>query len=191
MTTTNEAKERAKQAAAAAWTAQPVRQADGTMLELCWHGRIARAYKLLVSAADGEQKQKLQAGIDKLAAMADAANNAAEQAISDYCALALANGEQPEDLYPLACTCAGCKEAGAAHRIGSSVGNLRSVVWDFMGDDGDGAPELVTLFRKYREDEKVRDLFWRRVLGVVDAMQDYMDACAQNGQRPNWRELWS
>lgn len=194
MTTIDQAKTNAQTLIAQAWTPQPVRQPDGTLLMLCYNGRLHRAYRMLGEAnANGDTARvtALQGAIEKLAAMMHDARGQAEDAISQYASLTIAAGGQPDDLYPDDCTCAGCKDSGRFHRIGAAMGNCRTAIWQLMGDDGEGAPELVTLFRAYTKDEKAKDIFWRRVLRIVDAMQEYMDACQQNNEQPDWKRMWA
>lgn len=183
------AKTTAKQLVQVAYGAQPVRQPDGTTLALCYTGRLHRAYRMLAdatAAGDAVKAATLQGGIDRLAALADEAMRKADEAVIAYSALATAAGNEPDDLSLPDCMCAGCKEAGKVHRIGSAMGRVRQVVWDFMGDDGDGAPEVVTLVSK-GDASAVQ----RRLQSVVAAMQDYIEACKQHDVAPNWRELWA
>ena len=181
------AKAKAQQLAALAWAAQPV-NVGGTMVPLCWPGRMHRAIKMLSEAnqaGDTAKADQLNKAIDALNAKSHEAWNAAEQAISDYCALTVAAGGTPEDLYPPQCTCDGCKESGKWHRIASSEANLRAALWALLADDGDGDPALIQLVRK-ANDVKVRDQLWRHLVRIADAMQDYQDAHRQHGEPVKW-----
>lgn len=187
--TIDEAKVKAMQLNRAAYGVQPVRQADGTVLELCLPGRLHRAYRMAsdaVAAGDTAKVATLQAGIDTLAAIAREAWRAADAAVIDYSAMAVAAGREPESLELPDCQCAGCREAGRLHRVGSAMGKVREIIWEFMGDDGEGAPALLLLARK-GDDGALRS----RLSGIVTAMQEYMDVCRQYDVRPNWRELWA
>lgn len=186
-TKAEQAKAKATHLAALAWAAQPV-NVGGTMVPLCWTGRMHRAIKMLAearAAGDMAKAQQLDKAINALNAAAHEAQNAAEQAISDYCAITVAAGGQPEDLYPPQCTCDGCKESGKWHRIASSEANLRAALWALLADDGDGDPQIIQLVRK-ANDVKVRDQLWRHLARIADAMQDYQDAHRQHGEPVKW-----
>lgn len=188
----SDAKAKARELAALAWLPQPVKQRDGSTLDLCWRGRIHRAIKMLADArntGDKNLEAQVRAALEKLNSDANAAEAAAEKAITDYSALcALANVEI-ENLYPNECMCDGCMESGSLHKLATAEGNLRRAIWMFLGPARVGEmPEIVELVRK-ASDEKVRDRMWRHLKNIADAMQVYDDICRQTGTDPRWAEV--
>lgn len=189
----NEFKQVALPLVSQAYLAQPVKQPDGSFLDLCLMGRITRAYRLLAEAkATGatERATALQAAIDKLNQVAETAMAAANKAVSDYCAACIVEGKEPEDLYPPACRCVGCQETGKLHCVGAAVGAMRAAVWALLGDDGDGEPPLLPLVRK-AADEQARGALWTHLVKIANSMQEYANVCRDLGAAPNWKqELW-
>lgn len=192
-----DAKRKARQLAVAAWTPQPVKQADGSYLDLCWRGRLHRAIKMYadtVNAGNDALAKKINAGIDKLNEAANAAGNAAEKAISEYSALVAANGGTPDDLYPPECQCAGCRESGRFHRMGSAEANARRAVWAFLGPESVGeAPAIIGLFERSRRDDDVgkgaRDGVWRHLYAIATALEEYRQAAADCGETPDYGKV--
>lgn len=156
----HELKHQAQRLVSQAYAAQPVKQPDGSFLELCLMGRIARAYRLLAearTAGETERAATLQTAIDKLTQVAESAMAAANKAVSDYCAACVVEGSAPEDLYPPACRCVACQETNKVHSVSAAVGVMRAAVWALLGDDGDGEPPLLPLVRK-AADAQARDV---------------------------------
>lgn len=189
----HELKHQAQRLVSQAYAAQPVKQPDGSFLELCLMGRIARAYRLLAEAqAAGatERAAALQTAIDKLTQLADSAMAAANKAVSDYCAACIVEGSTPENLDPPACRCVACQETDKVHSVGAASGAMRAAVWALLGDDGDGEPPLLPLVRK-AADAQARDHLWTHLVKIANSMQAYANICRDLGAVPNWKqELW-
>lgn len=194
----DQAKAAAVAACLAAYAPQPVKQLDGTTLQLCWNGRIARAYdKLAIAriARDTKAIEALQNGVNALTAKYAEAQKAAEDAAAQWAALAAAGGVtvQPTDVYPPTCTCEGCK---AARQYQDKV-QWRAVyvncLYDFIAPTSADTPPVIELMRRLRNDKndkEAQDRFWAHMRRISDAGEAYARACADADVRPNWRALW-
>jgi hypothetical protein len=193
-----QAKAKAVAACAAAYSAQPVPQPDGTTFALCWSGRIARGYdKLAIAriAKDGATVKALESGIQALQAKATAAQKAAEDAASAWAALAAATGVtvQPTDVYPPTCTCEGCQ----AQKNYQDKVQWRAVyvtcLYDFIAPTSADTPPIIDLLRRLRNnkgDKDASDRLWAHLRRISDAGEAYARACSDAAVRPNWRALW-
>lgn len=193
-----QAKATAVAACLAAYSAQPVKQPDGTTLQLCWSGRIARAYdKLAIARIAREAKaiETLQNGINQLTARYNAAIKEAEDAAAQWAALAAAAGVtvQPTDVYPPTCTCEGCRAAQQYQDKVQWRATYVSTLYDFIAPTSADTPPVIELMRQLRNnknDKEAQDRFWTHMRRISDAGEAYAKACAEAGVRPNWRALW-
>ena len=194
----DQARAAAVAALAAAYTAQPVPQPDGTTLMLCWNGRIARAYdKLAIAriARDAATVKTLEGGIDALRSRYTAAAKAAEDAAAHWAALAAAAGQtvDPMSVYPPTCTCDGCKAAQQYQDKVQWRATYVSTLYDFLCPTSADTPPAIELLRRLRsnkDDKEAQDRFWVHMRRISDAGEAYAKACAEAGVRPNWRALW-
>jgi len=193
-----QAKATAVAACLAAYSAQPVKQPDGTTLQLCWSGRIARAYdKLAIARIAREAKaiETLQNGINQLQARYNAAIKEAEDAAAQWAALASAAGVtvQPTDVYPPTCTCEGCRAAQQYQDKVQWRATYVSTLYDLIAPTSADTPPVIELMRQLRankNDKEAQDRFWVHMRRISDAGEAYAKACAEAGVRPNWRALW-
>lgn len=193
-TTIEEAEEQAKRLMALAYAPHSVAQADGSTLSLCYAGRIHRAYQMrqvAIEAGDTGKAQTYAAAIEKLIDMAQHAYKIAEDADVLYQGMCAVKGVEAHNTTPPDCECVGCLEKNKGWRMSHAMEGVRKAAWTFLGDDGEGQPPIINLFRKARSDEKARDMIWRHLLSITDSMQCYMDECGKVGERPNWKELFS
>jgi hypothetical protein len=193
-----QAKQRAVAACAAAYSAQPVPQPDGTTIALCWSGRIARGYdKLAIAriAKDGATVKALENGIQALQAKAQAAQKAAEDAASAWAALATAAGQkiQPTDVYPPTCTCEGCQAQANYQDKVNWRATYVTCLYDFIAPNSVDTPPVIALLRRLRNnknDKDASDQLWAHLRRISDAGEAYARACSDAAVRPNWRALW-
>ena len=194
----DQAKAAAVAACAAAYAPQPVKQPDGATLQLCWNGRIARAYdKLAIAriARDAAAVKALEGGIDVLRAKYNAAAKEAEDAAAAWAALAAANDVtvQPTDVYPPKCTCDGCRAAAQYRDKVQWRAIYVDCLYDFIAPSSTDTPPVITLLRCLRNDKgdkEASDLLWSHLRRISDAGEAYAKACKEADVRPNWRALW-
>lgn len=190
------AREKAVALVAAAWQPQPIRQADGTVRELCWAGRVARAVQLANEASAAGERGRLEqinAALVRLSAGAGAAAAAAQRAVADYAALCAAAGREVENLYPAEeCSCEGCKLRGRITDLSAAEAGVRAAAWALLGPDIDARPERpqLTALLARADDKAVRDRIWLRLKAFADACEEYAAACARWGDEPDWGNVW-
>lgn len=199
-----QAEERARQLNLLAYAPQPVPQPDGTTINLCWNGRIARAYERLAAARieaytatpkPNMKTAKVKAIEERIADLergALAAHNAAEKAASDWAALCAAGGIgcDPLSVYAPTCTCAGCAAQDAANARRNAYAALTEAVYGLLAPSSFVVPPFVELMRK-AEDAGARDALWRHWKRILDAAEQYIATCKADGVEPDWRGvLW-
>lgn len=199
-----QAEERARQLNLLAYAPQPVAQPDGTTINLCWNGRIARAYDRLADARNeaynsqprpNMKTAKVKAIEDRIVELergALAAHNAAEQASSEWAALcAAANlGCDPLTVYAPTCTCDGCKAQHAANARRNAYAALTDATYALLAPESFSLPPFVELMRR-ADDPAARDALWRLWKGMLDKAEAYIVACKADGVEPDWRGvLW-
>ena len=194
----DQAKAAAVAACLAAYAPQPVKQPDGTTLQLCWNGRIARAYdKLAIAriARDTKAIDALQNGVNALTAKYNEAIKAAEDAAAQWAALAAAGGVtvQPMDVYPPTCTCEGCQAQAQYQDKVQWRAIYVTCLYDFIAPTSADTPPVIELMRRLRDnknDKEAQDMFWVHMRRTSDAGEAYAKACKDADVRPNWRALW-
>ncbi len=179
-----EAKQKATKLAAEAWSAQEM-IIGGNMAKICWRGRMHRAIRRLAEAPTQNERSALSSAINQLNEASRKAHNDAEQAIAEYCALVVADGMQPENLYPVECNCDGCKASGKFHRIASAQAVMHNAMWSLFCDDAEGDTPFLTLMRN-AADAGQRDLLWRHLATIQHAMEDYRKAHIEHGEKVEW-----
>lgn len=170
----------------AAYGPQPVKQPDGSTLQLCWQGRIHRALMLLNAATlagDVAKVAQLQQGLATLEAAATQAQSAATRAQEAY---AQAHGEW---LAIAACTCEGCKVGATYHALGAAMGNARTQLWDLLMPQGDAMPALVQLVTTIEHKES-RVKLWEVLKNLSDNLQAFATASQALGETPKWENIW-
>lgn len=110
----NDAKEEAQRLHRLAFGAQPVKQTDGTVLELCWSARLDRAYTLRSEARRQKNEMRSLALDRAIAQLSDSAQRAgadAQRAVDDYVGLCARIGQVADtDAFAVDCGCLGCVE---------------------------------------------------------------------------------
>ena len=186
-----QAQAKARDLCAEAYAPQPVKQTDGSLLPLCWSGRIARGYdKLAIAriAADEPAIRKIETALAQLQAKADAAFDAAETAKRAWVAMATAAGQTADvdAVYPPKCTCAACTAASAwqSHQEFRRV--YTAVLYELLAPDPVTTPPLIVCLFDLK-DKATQDQFWTMLGRVRDAANAYLQACAAADVQPNWR----
>lgn len=185
-------REAAVTAAQAVYRLQPVKQADGTTLPLCWNGRMHRAFALaeqLQAAGDKGRLANVEQAIAQIGEQKSQVEAAAAAAESDYLAVCAAAGVQPEPLPEYVCSCLGCVAQRRTHALSVAQGDVRAYVWALLGAPVNERPALLTLVRN-AQDVKARDQLWAHLARIADAFEAYETACADLGEQPKWREVW-
>jgi len=178
-------------ACAAAYSAQPVRQPDGSTLLLCMAGRVSRAFERLAAAQlAGQDTTRLREGIDVLSKAAQKAMKDAASAASAWAATAAAVGETVEPLqcYPPPCTCIGCQGEQQRQQVATTRAQATEAIYALLDGYGSDAPRLLGYVDGASE-TKQRDLLWASLKRIADAMIAYRSACAAVGDQPDWRGL--
>lgn len=194
----DQAKATAVAACLAAYAPQPVKQPDGPPLQLCWSGRIARAYdKLAIAriARDTAAVKAIEGGISMLTAKYNEAQRIAEDAAAQWAALAAAGAVtvQPMDVYPPTCTCEGCQAQAQYQDKVQWRAIYVTCLYDFIAPTSADTPPIIELMRRLRDnksDKEAQDRFWSHMRRISDAGEAYARACADADVRPNWRALW-
>lgn len=173
-----DAKQAAIEAHWAAYGVRPVPQPDGSTLDLCLRGRLDRAFAMMAEADDAT-RAKLQPAIKALSAQCEAAYREATVTAASYAELALAAGQQPDELAWEQCTCEGCQIGVNQAAYFAAMADLRGAVFDLLlpRDIDDALPALASM------DEPA---IQRSMQRIADAQRKYAAACAAFGQRPAW-----
>jgi len=186
----DDARQRAVAACNAAYAPQPVVQRDGSMLPLCWMGRISRAYQMLQSA---ETPDVVRQAITVLEGKARAAFNAAEKAASDYTALCIAAGlTVAADVYPPTCACEGCRLAGARMVYAAALAEMREAAYGLLLPAHVDAPlpVLVELVEATGEKQEAgRKELWERVCRLALTQKKLREAADALGETVNWQKV--
>jgi hypothetical protein len=187
-----EAKAEAQRLAQLAYGPQPVKQPDETTLALCWAGRLHRALELANAAQQAGDATRLAAverAIATLTVALHEADDAAQQAASDYAALCVVADRAPEELPVVTCSCVGCRAAARFHNLVNAAGGVRDAVWRLLGAAEGEVPPLLTLVQQ-ADDAAARERLWRQLKSIADAMTTYAATCAEYEAAPQWREVW-
>ena len=185
--------QRAASACAAAYSAQPVRQIDGSTLMLCWSGRMDRALdKLAAVRAEGGDVARVQTAVDMLSASARAAMKDAEALASHWATMATAAGQQidPMQCYPPECQCIGCTVQRQRQNSAIAKAQATQAVYFLLDGTGSDAPRLLS-YMDGATDAAQRDLLWKALKRIADALIAYRDAAAAGGEAVDWRGVIS
>lgn len=183
--------QRARDAAALAYSAQPVKQPDGTVLNLCLSARVSRGFDRIAAArAAGEDTTKLQAAVDALSAAAMQAMKAAQAEAEQWAATAKAVGQDVDPLaaYPPECDCAGCSTWRQRQAVDIARADLQVALSFLLAGNEGGAPRLLGYMAGARDAEQ-RDLLWRALKNISDAMTVYQQAAGAAGEPVTWPEV--
>ena len=176
-----------------AYTPQPVKQPDGGTLHLCLSGRIARAYDKLAIARRADNAAaiaKIEPALKALRSQYEAACAAAENAASNWAALATAQGVtvDPASIYPPTCQCDACTAQRAYQSHQGARAIYTSVLYEFAAPTSATTPPLVDLVRQVKAgDTAANRQLWIHLGRILDAANLYMAACTDAGVSPNWR----
>ena len=186
-----QAKARAVELSLAAYAPQPVAQPDGSVLSLCWKGRIARGYERLAAARAAKETAKveaLQKAIRGLEAQYNAAADVAERAAADWAAMAAAAGVivDAQEVYPPECQCEGCRMQRAYHDHNEARGAYSDALYALLAPNSFETPPILELLAD-AQNEASRDRLWTHLKRIRDLGNAYIAACMAAGTRPNWR----
>jgi hypothetical protein len=182
--------QRALDAAALAYSAQPVKQLDGSTLALCWSARVSRGIdKLMEAKRAGDDTTKLQGAIDALSATAMQAMRAAQTAAEQWAASARAVGQDVDPLapYPPECQCTGCTTFRQRQAVAIARAELQVALAFLLAGDGN-APRLLG-YMAGAGDATQRDLLWKALKNIADAMAAYQGAADAAGEPVTWPEV--
>ena len=185
------AKRQAIELCAAAYSPQEVKQPDGPPLSLCFNGRIARGYELLAAARiakDAARIDVLQKALANLTERRAETAQAAEDAASTWAAMAAAGGVtvNPNEVYPPACQCDGCRLQRAWHDHNEARGAYSDALYALLAPNSHDTPPLLEILATANE-EAQRDRLWVHLKRIRDAAAAYVAACKAADTRPNWR----
>ena len=186
-----DARRKAVELCHAAYAPQPVAQPDGSLLPLCWNGRIARGYEKLAVARAARQTaliQTIQATLRGFEQQYNAAANAAEQAATTWAAMAAAAGVtvEPTEVYPPPCDCEGCRMQRAYHDHNEARGAYSDALYALLAPNSFETPPLLDLLAD-AQSEASRNRLWAHLKRIRDLGNAYTAACIAAGTRPNWR----
>lgn len=179
-----EAKAEAERLHALAYLPRPVKQADGSTLPLCWHGRIHRAFDIandLQRKGDAAKLAIVRQALDALQAEANASATKAKLAESAYCELCVLTGETPTLPEFVECPCAGCVGERAALERLDAIAAYREAAWALLGTTTE-RPALLDLMAAANDGKAL----WRLLEAAHAAMARYEAACNAEGTAPDW-----
>ena len=179
-----------------AYKPQPVKQPDGSVLMLCWSGRIQRAIHVANQLYRRGEKQKAQAVyelIRKFDRQASKAVEEANRAMRDYVSVCTTVDKPAENIeIPAECDCVGCQLGKRQQRFLEAEAQLRRAVFALLGpeDIGDEYPILVDLVEAVGNEPKRKKL-WQLIENVARAQKEYGDAARAFDVKPDWLKVFS
>ena len=189
-TNVDSAWQRAVSACSAAFSAQPVKQADGSTMLLCWSGRVARGLdRIQAMKANGEDTTRIEAAMATLGSSARAAMRVAQDAAEAWATTARAVGQDVDPLacYPAPCQCEGCRNQNLWQAMKNAEDKARDAV-AFLLAGSDVEPRLLGYIAG-ATDAQQRDLLWHALKRIADAMTTYRDAAQAAGEAPDWARV--
>lgn len=191
-----DAKRRAIEACAAAYSAQEVRQPDGSSLSLCWKGRIARGYEKLASSRLARDERGIEVMTEAIAGLSNrytAAVKVAEDTASAWAAMCAAVGAacDPLEVYPPPCACDGCRMQTAHQDKAAARAHYVRALYALLAPNAHDIPPIMELGRKIQDgDPDAKRRMNEHLQRIYEAGERYANAHAAAGTSPNWRQLW-
>ncbi len=171
-----------------AYGAMPVPQPGGAHIQLCWYGRIDRAFDLLANVKGTDKEPTIKGAVQSLIDASKQAQDSAHKAAEEYERLCAESGVSPKDLVPQECTCEFCqshnlRKGATFARVDLAFG-LSSLLMASPGK----LPRLVHIVDEIDKGSKEAASTLRTALtGIAEAMRRYSQVCEQNGLQPDWR----
>ena len=176
-----------------AFVPHPVKQPDGSYINLCLSGRITRGYALkeqATKAGDAGRVAIIEKAIKALETEYDTAAQAANRAAKEWEELnrQLGKDVNPFDLYPGPCDCQGCTAARSATDYWDAQTQLAKTLYALFTAGPDRVPQFVELMRKAKQgDKEANEALWRALVAIYSASEAYIQASANHGVEPAWR----
>lgn len=166
----------------------PVKQPDGTHMQLCWYGRIDRAFDMLASAKGTSREPTIQ---NALSALMDASKQAqirAHKSAEHYESLCAQLGTTAKDVVPQSCKCDYCSAQDSRFAATSARADLAQLLSSLFRAQPDKLPALVDMVDRARTGDTSAPKALTDVLNAIaDAMRTYYQLCSKSGIQPDWR----
>ena len=171
-----------------AYGAMAVPQPNGATIQLCWYGRIDRAFDLLANVKGTDKEPTIKGAVQSLIAASKQSQETAHKAAEEYERLCAESGVSAKDLVPQECTCEFCqshnlRKGATFARVDLSL-HVSNLLMGYPGKE----PPLMGMVAEIDEGSKEAANALRGALtGIAEAMRRYSQVCEQNGLQPDWR----
>ncbi len=171
-----------------AYGAMPVPQPGGAHIQLCWYGRIDRAFDLLANVKGTDKEPTIKGAVQSLIDASKQSQDSAHKAAEHYERLCAESGVSPKDLVPQECTCEFCQSHNLRKGATFARVDLAVSVSNLLMATPDKLPAIVGMVAEIDKGNKEAANALRGALtGIAEAMRRYSQVCEDNGLEPDWR----
>ena len=171
-----------------AYAQMRVSQPDGTYMQLCWYGRIDRAFDLLANVKGTDKEPTIKSAVQSLIDASKQSQDSAHKAAEEYERLCAESGVSPKDLVPQECSCEFCQSHNLRKGVTVARVDLAVSVSSLLMATPDKLPAIVGMVAEIDEGSKEAANALRGSLtGIAAAMRRYSQVCTDNGLQPDWR----
>ncbi len=171
-----------------AYGAMPVKQPDGAHIQLCWYGRIDRAFDVLANVKGTDKESTIKGAVQSLIDASKQSQESAHKAAEHYERLCAESGVSPKDLVPQECTCEFCQSHNLRKGATAARVDLALSVSNLLMATPDKLPAVVAMVDEIDKGSKEAANALRGALtGIAKAMRRYSQVCEDNGLEPDWR----
>lgn len=182
----------AEQAAIDAYTRaygpMPVSQPDGTHIQLCWYGRIDRAFLALSNAKGTDREPLIKDAVQSLINQSRQRQIDANEAATEYERLCAESKVNSKDIVPKECDCVFCRGHNLEHGVTVARVDMAVHVSNLLLSAPGKLPAIVAAVEASRAGNQEATVSLRKALdGMAAAMRRYYQLCEKNGLEPDWR----
>ena len=171
-----------------AYGAMPVPQPGGATIQLCWYGRIERAFDLLANVKGTDKEQTIKGAVQSLIDASKQSQDSAHKAAEHYERLCAESNVTAKDLVPQECSCEFCQSHSLRKGATFARVDLAVSVSSLLMATPGKLPAVVAMVDEIDKGSKEAASTLRTALtGIAEAMRRYSQACEQNGLQPDWR----
>ena len=171
-----------------AYGAMPVPQPGGATIQLCWYGRIERAFDLLANVKGTDKEPTIKGAVQSLIDASKQSQDRAQKAAEHYERLCAESGVTAKDLVPQECTCEFCQSHNLRKGATAARVDLALSVSNLLMATPDKLPAIVGMVAEIDKGSKEAASTLRTALtGIAEAMRRYSQVCEDNGLQPDWR----
>lgn len=166
----------------------PVKQPDGTYIQLCWYGRIDRAFDMLADAKGTSKESTIQNALSALMQASKGAQMRAHKSAEHYESLCAQLGTTAKDVVPKSCKCDYCTAQDSRFAVTRARVDLAHLISSLLAATPDKLPALVDMVDRARTGDTSAPKALTDVLNAIaDAMRTYYQLCSKSGIQPDWR----